>query len=930
MPAASRDQQVPRQEVFISYSRKDKEFVRQLDEALKSRGREPWVDWEGIPPGDKWEKTIYGAIEATNTFIFVLTPDSIASKVCGKEIAHAAANNKRLVPIVHRQVPDEEVPKSLGELNFIFCRDNDNFVEATDKLISALDTDLDWVRAHTRLLTRAIEWDANGRNNSFVLRGEDLRSAERWLAEAGGQKERQPTALQKEYISASRKASTRRQRITVGAVGFGAVVAIVLAMVSCYQRNIAEDRRRVAQARQLESQARVALDSSAEGVQRSALFAVESLKSAWTVDGYIACARAISLLPLPPNIRPAHKTKVLALAYSADGRWLASEDADARLVIWDTIAKKQIIPEIKRQGSMVFAGLAFSPDGKWLVSTRGGDAVLWETATWQITKELRHGGTVWSVAFSPGGDLLATASPAEVKLYSTSTWEEIAPSDELAEKQKRGGSEHAAAFSPNGQWLAMAADSLTIWDITAGRTLNRTENLKARSLAFSPDSQSLIAGGELSGLQRIALAEGANAEPFAEHAGRIRGVVFSRDGRYLASAGVDETVRIWDVETKRELLRVPQKTSAVAFAPDGRFIVTGNSDGTLGEWPISRGTAAKVLQYDSAVKAVAFSPDGRFLVIGSADGSMRIHNAEAGDWSQIATKNVGAEILSVGFSPDGRWLAAIAGNSAHLYSIPGWVEAFPQFGFGEDSVHAVSFSPDGKWIALQTRRPAPGGAHGYLMTTRVFELATRQAVGWISHADVLNVPETSGGDLKLVDNAASWTVMRLGAQSAKSSDGRWITVPGEGLTLADAQLQRPAEIVQHDGNVTDAAFSPNGRWLATASEDHSVRIWPLRAEDLIPLARLHLQRNLSYDEWRQAFEEQPYSKTCPDLPIHPSFLEAGRMLAEKGDIKGATAIFRRAIELQPDPKLDPKAEAQRLAEGAKRANAAKITEQERR
>src|SRR5262249_50968752 len=154
MPAESSDQQAPRpQEVFISYSRKDKEFVRRLDEELKRRDREAWVDWEGIPPGDKWEKTIYGAIEATHTFIFVLTPDSIASEVCGREIAHAAANNKRLVPIVHRDVVADRVPKSLGELNWIFYRNTDDFNEATDKLISALDTDLTWVRAHTRLLT---------------------------------------------------------------------------------------------------------------------------------------------------------------------------------------------------------------------------------------------------------------------------------------------------------------------------------------------------------------------------------------------------------------------------------------------------------------------------------------------------------------------------------------------------------------------------------------------------------------------------------------------------------------------------------------------------------------------------------------------------------------------------------------------------------
>src|SRR5262249_4457803 len=163
-------------------------------------------------------------------------PDSIASEVCAREIEHAAANNKRLVPIVHREVAAERVPKSLGELNWIFFRESDDFEKATDTLISALDTDLDWVHSHARLLTRAIEWDTNGNSNSFVLRGEDLRSAERWLAEAGAQKERQPTSLQTEYIIASRKAAARRQRFTLGAVSLGFVVAIALAIVAWEKR----------------------------------------------------------------------------------------------------------------------------------------------------------------------------------------------------------------------------------------------------------------------------------------------------------------------------------------------------------------------------------------------------------------------------------------------------------------------------------------------------------------------------------------------------------------------------------------------------------------------------------------------------------------------------------------------------------------------
>src|SRR6266700_3608432 len=125
MPAAPGDQQLPcPQEVFISYSRKDTDFVRRLDESLKSRGREAWVDWEDIRPTEDFMQAIHSAIEGVDTFVFVLTPESVA------------------------------------KLNWIFFPEGDDlekaFEKATDTLISAFDTDLDWVHAHTRLLTRAI------------------------------------------------------------------------------------------------------------------------------------------------------------------------------------------------------------------------------------------------------------------------------------------------------------------------------------------------------------------------------------------------------------------------------------------------------------------------------------------------------------------------------------------------------------------------------------------------------------------------------------------------------------------------------------------------------------------------------------------------------------------------------------------------------
>ena len=172
MPAALGDKQVPRpQQAFISYSRRDKQFVGRLHDALSRRDHEAWVDWADIRPTEEFMQAIYAAIERADAFIFVLTPDSIASVVCGREIAHAAAHNKRMVPIVAREVNADTVPEALRKLNWIFYRDGDDFEKATDTLISALDTDLAWVHAHTDLLTQAIKWKANSKSRSLVCVG---------------------------------------------------------------------------------------------------------------------------------------------------------------------------------------------------------------------------------------------------------------------------------------------------------------------------------------------------------------------------------------------------------------------------------------------------------------------------------------------------------------------------------------------------------------------------------------------------------------------------------------------------------------------------------------------------------------------------------------------------------------------------------------
>jgi CHASE2 domain-containing sensor protein len=196
-------------DVFISYSRKDKEFVQRLYAALVEHKRDAWVDWQDILPSEKWWKAIEAGIEGAEAFVFVISPDSVESKVCADEIEHAVKHNKRLVPIVRRDTEPERVHSALSAHNWLFMRDSDDFEKAIARLIEAVDTDLQYVRAHTRLTVRAVEWEEAKRDNSFLLRGKDLADSQRWL-QKGQQKRPAPTPLQVEYITASGNVQHRK------------------------------------------------------------------------------------------------------------------------------------------------------------------------------------------------------------------------------------------------------------------------------------------------------------------------------------------------------------------------------------------------------------------------------------------------------------------------------------------------------------------------------------------------------------------------------------------------------------------------------------------------------------------------------------------------------------------------------------------------
>jgi WD40 repeat protein len=364
-------------------------------------------------------------------------------------------------------------------------------------------------------------------------------------------------------------------------------------------------------------------------------------------------------------------------------------------------------------------GVAFSPDGRRLASASEDRTVkVWDTGSGQETRTLRgHTQSVTSVAFCPDGRRLASASEDRtVKVWDTETGQEpptlavpagsvlgMAGDPALAIP---AGSVLGVAFSPDGRWLASAgADGMVrLWDAETGqglRTLTGHTGV-AWSVAFSPDGRRLAAAGWDRTVRLWDAETGQGLRTLRGHTGIIESMAFSPDGRRLAAAGEDRMVRVWDTGTGQEILTLEGHTKPienVAFSPDGKRLASGAEDRTVRLWDADTGREVSVLRgHTGLVLGVAFSPDGRRLASTGYDQTVRVWDVETGQQLRIL-KGHTEPIQSVAFSPDGRRIASAGGDRmVKVWDTSTGQETLTLKGH-IDVVWSVAFSPDGRRIA---------------------------------------------------------------------------------------------------------------------------------------------------------------------------------------------------------------------------------------
>jgi WD40 repeat protein len=836
--------------VFLSYAREDIEFVRRLHDALARLGHMPaWDQDHGVVPfSSLYRDEIIAAVTAAEKFAFVISPDALESGPCADELAAALAANKQVIPILRRpSVPDQVIPPALADRNWIFFDDDEQFERGLSEFSEVLSTDLEWVRLHTWILTRARQWSEEGSDRGALLRGTDLRKAEAWLAGSDTHPETPPTGAQRQYVAASRRASDRFTRNLRTALAGGLAVSLALAAFAFTQRSAAISEKNQA---------------------------IQQLHAAISNE---VTAETSSLDTTDPSLA----AELNLAAYRID----PTTTLQVRLLASENIPLAAVLPGLRAgPGATKPANdIAFSRQRHLLAAaTSHGTVVLWDAAGSQLPRQLgsvRLGtGSVDSVAFSLDGELLAAQSAAgQIGLWSLADPAHPAAVGILATRSQH---DYGLAFSPDGQLLAANTDSsISLWDVRdathpiALKPLSAPPGASVSAFAFSARGR-LLAVAYTSGITLFSLADPARPVPL--HSLGIgakdlpTAVAFGAGGALLTVGSYSGQLNSWLLRNPAQPQALPSATAGnsavncLGFSPDGRTLAVGSDDGTLSLWDASFTTGPSLFTSAEAagtegLTAVAYSPDGSVIATSDADGTARI-------WTPPPTLLRPSPLLvqDISVSPDQRtvavadepyvWLVSDADKARPIVvgsrlSVPGqqirWAALSPAghllaAGTNTGSIRLWNVTDPARPVVLDTLVTGLSAVDSVTFssdgrTMAAGEVTNTATFNWYWAARIWDVSHPASP--RLLD-ATSGSTQSIGDWIAQFSPyGRTVAFVTNGdpsLRLWSlANLRHPAPIgATQSGSLaaTSITFSPNGSLLAVGNIDSTARIWRTAAQ----------------------------------------------------------------------------------------------------
>jgi WD40 repeat protein len=866
-------------DVFLSYSRKDQPFALRLASALEAADWRVWVDAQDIPPAAEWRDELAAGIRAAHTFVFVLSPHSVESEFCLWELAQAVALGKRLVPLVSR--PIDAAPEELASRQYILMREEDDFEQAFDALIKALQTDLEWVKEHRHWLLEALRWEAQNRDRSLLVRGRDLKSAEAWLARQADRTEPRPTQLQAEFLIASRNWETRRTQIIAAAVAVALGVAIALGVLALLQRNDARNQAALAQSRELSLSSASQLSVDPE---RSLLIATEAVKVRATAEADNALRRAVHAARLRAEV-PVQARRIggliNAVAFSPDGKFVAGTLKNGTVSMVRATARPgaraTVLPVPRRSvprpsaddGCSLGSGsghvaIAFSSDSRFVAAVNEtGWIQLWRwprpnrpvTSPFCLGRTTAPSSSDLLAATLGGGERGAPAAltfaGANVVALAERDGQVVRWSWGTGAKPVLLGRRRqpilGAAFSAAAREIVFAeTDGITV-ESSARRTSKQLPVRRVSLVTMSADG-STVAG--VAG-HRIIVWRPSRAEPplVLRTGHTIRAIATSRDGRLVATGDDAHLVRVWDLSRGRKpivLAGSQGAVTAVAFSPDGTRIVSGADDGVLRVWDWDSSRPPSLPGAARRSKRFQLTRDQRLIALDARDA----HQVWVSAAGRLGLLEGVLQPAYLSLSRDGRRAVApvaspVASASVQLWDLDNSTR--PRTTARELRVNDVALSPDGRWIAFAGSRFEisrwPGKQAKALGPDELLEYSAaafapdggrvaaagydgKSSTIFVWDMPVAGLPRQRGTAGDSIELTALGNVSSVGF----SRDGKRLVAAYSDGALRIWELggaAAPIVLRGHEGAVNAAAFSPDGTEVVSGGTDRTVRLWRL-------------------------------------------------------------------------------------------------------